>query len=114
MPMRMSWVVAVAGVAGATLLLGPAAAQQRQYPFTVVNRTGTAIEYFYVSACGANNWGSDRLGAREVIPQGARRRFDVHDGLAECCRDMRAKLRTGAARQKLGVDVCRERQWVVQ
>ena len=98
---------ALAGAGLAALItVGPAAAQQRPYDFLVVNEAGAPIEYFYFSACGANNWRSDRLGAREVIEPGARRRFNMHDGIADCCRDMRAKLATGAARQKLGVDVC--------
>ena len=106
--------IGFAALLAALLAVGPATAQQRQYPFVVVNDADAPIEYFYFSACGANNWRSDRLGAREVIAQGARRRFNMHDGIADCCRDMRAKLATGAARQKLGVDVCRETQWVVQ
>jgi hypothetical protein len=112
--MRTWWVFAVAGVAGSAVVLGPALAQQRQYPFTVVNEADAPIEYFYFSACGANDWRSDRLGPREIIREGARRRFDMYDGVADCCRDMRATLATGAARQKLGVDVCRESQWIVR
>lgn len=114
MRMRVARVLAVAGLAALAVLVGPAAAQQRQYPFAVINDTDAPIEYFYFSACDANNWRSDRLGAREVIAPGARRRFNMHDGIRDCCRDMRATLATGAARQKLGVDVCRETQWVVQ
>jgi hypothetical protein len=102
------------GLTALAVLAGSALAQQRQYPFAVVNQTDAPIEYFYFSACGANNWGSDRLGTREVILRGAQRRFDMYDGIAGCCRDMRATLATGAARQKLGVDVCRESRWVVR
>jgi len=102
------------GLAALAVPAGSALAQQRQYPFTVVNQTGAPIEYFYFSACGANDWRSDRLGPREVIAKGARRRFDMYDGIADCCRDMRATLATGAARQKIGVDVCRETQWIVR
>ena len=112
--MRVLRALAGLSLAALALLAGPATAQQRQYPFVVINDTDAPIEYFYFSACGANNWRSDRLGANEVIEQGARRRFNMHDGIADCCRDMRAKLATGAARQKLGIDVCRDTQWVVQ
>lgn len=105
----------LAACLAAALGVVPADAQQkRNYSFVIVNDADAPIHYFYFSACGANNWGGDRLGPREVIEQGARRRFNMHDGLADCCRDMRAKLVTSAARQKLGVDVCRESQWVVQ
>jgi hypothetical protein len=117
MPIRASRVIATAGLAALAALVavvGPVAAQQREYRFEVINVADAAIEYFYFSACDANNWRSDRLGRREVIEPGARRRFNMYDGIADCCRDLRAKLATGAARQKRGVDVCRETQWVVQ
>ena len=113
--MRRSVLYFFAGVGLAALVtLGPAAAQQREYRFVVINDADAAIEYFYFSACGANDWRSDRLGAREVIERGARRQFDTYDGIRDCCRDMRVKLVTGAARQKLGVDVCRASEWVVR
>ncbi len=114
----MKYLFARSGLAAcliAALGLGPADAQQtRTYSFVIVNEADAPIDYFYFSACGANNWRSDRLGKNEVIDMGGRRRFNMHDGIADCCRDMRAKLATGASRQKLGVDVCRESQWVVQ
>ncbi len=117
MPMRgpptlmLAIVLAYAGWAG---IASPAVAQKSQYAFTVINRTDAPIDYFYFSACGANDWRADRLGRKESIEQGASRRFNMHDGNADCCRDMRAKLAHGGSRQKLGVDVCRETQWVVQ
>jgi hypothetical protein len=101
------------------LLAGPlvvdvAAAQRQDFRVTVTNDANDAVEYFYFSECGINNWGKDRLGSKEVISPGARRLFDMYEGNADCCRDMRAILATGAARQRLGVDVCRKNEWVVR
>lgn len=91
-----------------------AAAQRQDYRVTVTNGANDAVEYFYFSECSINNWGKDRLGSKEVILPGARRRFDMYEGNADCCRDMRAILATGATRQRLGVDICRDREWVVR
>jgi hypothetical protein len=99
---------------GALHGLGPADAQRRDYRVVVTNATDVALEYFYFSGCGTNNWGRDRLGTREVIASGARRLFDMHDGNSDCCRDMRAVFITGATRQRLGVDVCKVSEWVVR
>lgn len=108
-----------AGVIGLSLLLagwcGPALAQSPQdFRVTVLNSTDAALEYVYFSACGINKWGQDRLGKREVIQPGGKRTFDMRLATADCCRDMRVTLATGASRQKLGVDVCREREWIVR
>ena len=93
---------------------GPAEAQRRDYRVTVTNDTDVPLEYFYFSECGTNNWGKDRLGAREVIAPSGRRLFDMYDGINDCCRDMRAMFTTGATRQRLGVDVCRGGEWVIR
>jgi len=95
-------------------LSGPAEAQRPDYRLTVTNNTSIPLEYFYFSECSTNNWGKDRLGAKEVIEPGRRRVFDMHDGIADCCRDMRVMFTTGATRQRLGVDVCRESEWIVR
>ena len=101
------------------MLTGPgvaidAAAQRQDYRVTVTNGANDPVEYFYFSECSINNWGKDRLGSKEVISPGARRRFDMYEGNADCCRDMRAILTTGASRQRLGMDVCREKEWIVR
>ncbi len=105
----------LAGVAlSAALFAGAKAASAQDYGINIINDTGTTIEYFYYSACRDNNWGPDRLGNQEVIRDRQSRFFDMQDGLRNCCRDMRAKLVNGATRQRMGVDVCRESQWVVR
>lgn len=108
-----------AGVIGLSLALAGMSAQAladtpRDYRVTVLNSTDAAVDYFYFSACGVNKWGQDRLGKREVIQPGGKRIFDTRIGTADCCRDMRVTLSTGASRQKLGIDVCREREWIVR
>jgi hypothetical protein len=103
------------GVAlSAVLFAGAKSASAQDYGINVFNDTGTTIEYFYFSACRDNNWGPDRLGRQEVIRDRRSRFFDMFDGIRSCCRDMRAKLINGATRQRMGVDVCSESQWIVR
>ena len=90
----------------------PTSAQD--YGIVVVNGTSTPIEFFYFSECRMNDWLRDRLGANEVIRPGQSRHFDMYDGVRDCCRDMRAKFTNGAVRDRMGVDVCRESEWVVR
>jgi hypothetical protein len=112
--MRAALGLAVGFGLAALLAVGPAGAQRQDYGITVVNGTGAAIEYFYYSECRTNDWRSDRLGANEVIQPGASRYFDMYDGITDCCRDMRAKFANGSARERMGVNVCSEAQWVVR
>jgi hypothetical protein len=108
----MSFRLSVA--AAAVLICAGASAQQAEHRFTVTNGTGAAIDYVYVAACGAGTWGKDRLGAKESIKPGAKRVFSITGAQDACCHDLRIKLQTGASRQKLDVDVCREPEWVVR
>jgi hypothetical protein len=93
---------------------GPAAAQTQDQRLVVINGTDTSIEFLYFAACGGGAWGKDRLGAKEVIEPGARRQFSIRGVAGGCCYDLRAKLVTGASRQKLNVDVCRDPEWLVR
>ena len=103
------------GFALALLALGaPAAALRNNYGVNIVNGTGITIQSFHFSACKDPNWGEDRLGANEVIAAGASRFFDMHDGVAECCRDMLARLDSGAAKQRKSVNVCEIYEWEVR
>lgn len=104
-------IAAVFGCLGLTAF-SPAAAQD--YRMVITNGTNTDIEFFYYSECRTNNWLGDRLGSNEVIRPGAKRVFDMYDGIRDCCRDMRAKFTNGAARERMNVNVCRESEWYVQ
>ncbi|MBX9588760.1 MAG: hypothetical protein K2X43_05605 [Hyphomonadaceae bacterium] len=105
----------VATAAMAAALAGhPLSAQPSEHPLTVTNSTDMAIGYLYVAGCGAGEWGKDRLGAKEIIEPGARKLFSIKGGKDDCCYDLRAKLQSGASRQKLAVDLCREAEWVVR
>ena len=106
-------IVAMVAMA-AVLAAHPVPAQQREHRLTVTNGTDVAIEYFYFAGCGAGEWGKDRLGAKEIIAPGARRLFSIKGDSDECCRDLRAKLQSGASRQKLDVDICRDSEWVLR
>jgi hypothetical protein len=107
--------LALIGSGLALLALGtPAAALRNNYGVNIVNGTGITIQSFHFSACKDPNWGPDRLGATEIIAAGASRFFDMHDGVAACCRDMLAQLDNGAAKQRKSVNVCEIYEWEVR
>jgi len=107
-------VLPVAAVLACVALVAISPASAQDYRMAIINGTNTDIEYFYYSECSTNNWLGDRLGANEVISPGAQRVFDMYDGIRDCCRDMRAKLANGAARERMNVNVCRESEWYVR
>ena len=107
-------ILAVATLASMPVLWSASAQQPKDHRIAITNGTDTPIEYFYFAACGASEWGKDRLGAKEIIEPGERRQFSTRASGADCCHDMRAKMSTGATFQKLAVDVCREPEWVVR
>src|ERR1041384_6937640 len=111
--MNSRWAFVGAGLA-ILALRAPVAAQTNDYGLNVINDTEATIEYFYFSACRDPNWGEDRLGRTEVIRPGASRFISMHDGIPSCCRDMRVKFDGGQTRQRMGVNVCTEWQWVVK
>ncbi len=106
--------VLAAAVLAAALALCPASAQQKDQTITIVNGAQTPIEYVYFAACGAGEWGKDRLGAHETIKPGARRTFTARITAGDCCFDLRAQFYTLTTFQKLNVDVCKTPEWVVR
>ena len=110
LPLR---VLLLVGLALSTALL-PAAAQQKEQSIVIINGSDTPIEYVYLAACDAGDWGKDRLRTKEIIEPGARRTFKARITGGNCCHDMRAKMYTGASFQKLAVDICREPEWTVR
>lgn len=111
--MTNSYAFAVAAIVAA-LAAGPAMAQQKEHRLTVANDTDQAIEYFYFASCGAGEWGQDRLGNKEIIKPGARKVFSIRSASEHCCYDLRAKLQTGASRQKVNADICGGFEWMVR
>ena len=113
--MTIPRILAAAGLALASLLaFGPAVAQQKDQPIVVTNAADVPIEFLYFAACGASDWGKDRLGKRELIEPGQKRQFKTSVTGGDCCHDFRAKMTSAATFQKLAVDVCREPEWVVK
>lgn len=60
---------------------------------TIVNGSAQTILIVNFSDCSESTWGSDRLGASEVIAAGASRSWDVTPG----CYDVRARVSGFAA-----------------
>ena len=115
MAIRLNVRLGLLGFGLGLLALGaPAAALRNNHGINIVNGTGMTIQSFHFSSCKDPNWGDDRLGANEVIAAGASRFFDMHDGVAECCRDMLARLDNGAAKQRKSVNVCEIYEWEVK
>ena len=80
--------------------------------FTVINTGRDTVLALFASRCEERNWGSDRLGANEVIGPGQKRAFNFSDG-SSCCFDLRARFKDNAKRDLMNVDVCRLTHWSV-
>ena len=101
------------GLAAAVAMVAPAQAQSFDYGITVHNNTAGTIKEFNYSECRLNIWLHNRLAPNQTIPPYGSVRFDMYDGIPDCCRDMRAKFTSGAVRERYGVNVCREASWVI-
>jgi hypothetical protein len=88
----------------ALLMAAPAAAQQGDPSFNLVNRSGQAINEIYVSPVREPNWGRDLLGS-EVLPNG--RTFPVRLAPSAGCRqDIRVVYADGRPEERRDVDTC--------
>lgn len=113
--MTIPRILVAASIALACLpLFGPASAQQKDQRITVTNGSDVPIEFLYFAACGASEWGKDRLGKNELIEPGQKRQFKTSITGNDCCHDFRAKMTSAATFQKLAVDVCNQPEWVVK
>lgn len=92
---------------------GPKLAPQPQRLLSVGNRGREDVTFFWASACSDNDWGKDRLGAKEVIRYGSQRTFDLYDGTDNCCFDLRVRFSNGLQDTARNIDVCRVRFWPV-
>ncbi|MBS1181475.1 MAG: hypothetical protein H6Q99_1355 [Proteobacteria bacterium] len=71
----------------------------------VVNNTSTAIQEFYASNTGANDWQEDILG-ESTLPAGNEMTVNVDDGSGYCKYDFRAVFEDSTEATKAGVNVC--------
>ena len=105
----------IAGLCLAALgLAGPAAALLNDYGINIINETEAPIQAIHFSSCRDQNWGDDRLGANEVIAPKASRFFNMHDGIADCCRDVLARFANGVQKQRKALNVCQVYEWEVR
>ena len=71
--------LAVLAVSGASSFAGDA-------DFTLVNRTGYALNEVFISPANKNNWGNDRLGTNQLL-NGQARKFKFGD-TKHCLQDI--------------------------
>ena len=71
----------------------------------VVNNTSTAIQEFYASNTGQNDWQEDILG-NDMLQPGQEVTINIDDGSGYCKYDFRAVFEDGAEAIKAGVIVC--------
>lgn len=104
------------------LAIGPAAAQRsndaetvqnrnRDIAATVVNRTRTTLQVFYLAPPGDATWGDDRLGS-EVLAAG--RRFRVSLPAGQCRYDFRGTFEDGREITRFNLDLCRTPEIVIE
>ena len=74
----------------------------------IENESGVSITQVFIRDCDSSNWGSDRLGAEEVIAPNESRGFNVGEG----CYDLRADFLSGGQAIENDVDVAADQQFV--
>ncbi|MCM5553674.1 hypothetical protein [Pleomorphomonas sp. NRK KF1] len=71
----------------------------------VVNNTSTAIQEFYASNTGQDDWQEDILG-EDTLPPGGEMTVNIDDGSGYCKYDFRAVFEDATEATKAGVNVC--------
>lgn len=71
----------------------------------VVNNTSTAIQEFYASNTGENDWQEDILG-EDTLQPGGEMTVNIDDGSGYCKYDFRAVFEDATEATKAGVNVC--------
>lgn len=79
--------------------------------FTFVNRSRDAIREIYVSLTTDRNWGSDRLGPRNILPPGASMPINLPRGEV-CTADIRIVYMDGQHAEQRNVHTCSIREYV--
>lgn len=97
------------------IVFGPDRPAQAEPParnpsFNFVNRSGEAIREIYVSLTTDRNWGSDRLGPRQILPPGAAMPIPLPRG-GVCTVDMRVVYMDGRVLEQRNVDTCAVRDF---
>jgi hypothetical protein len=84
-------------------LIAPAAAQQGNPSFNLVNRGQVVIRELYANPASVNVWGPDRLGADVVQPG---QTYPVRLPFGECLYDIRVVYANGQSEELRRVDLC--------
>ncbi|MBR0674009.1 Tat pathway signal protein [Neoroseomonas soli] len=89
----------------------PRPAEQPNPSFTFVNGSGEPIREIYVSLTSQRNWGSDRLGPRQILPPGASMPIAL-PRTGVCTADMRVVFMDGRVMEQRNVETCAIRNFV--
>jgi hypothetical protein len=92
-------------LAVAVLVAGAVDASAYDRRVVVVNNTATAIQEFYASNTGADDWQEDILG-NDTLPPSGEMTINIDDGSGYCKYDFRAVFEDGTDATKAGVNVC--------
>lgn len=79
--------------------------------FIFVNRSGEPIREIYVSLTSERNWGRDRLGPRQILPDGASVPIPLPRGGA-CAADVRIVYMDGRVLERRNIETCSRRDIV--
>jgi hypothetical protein len=79
--------------------------------FTFVNGSGEPIREIYVSLTSQRNWGSDRLGPRQILPAGASMPIAL-PRTGVCTADIRVVYMDGRVMEQRNVATCSIRSFV--
>ncbi len=92
-------------LAGAVLFACVVDASAFDRRVVVINNTSTAIQEFYASNTGENDWQEDILG-EDMLQPGAEMTVNIDDGSGYCKYDFRAVFEDATEATKAGVNVC--------
>jgi hypothetical protein len=102
----------LAGLMAASLLAGPARAQDQDGSFNLINRSNRVIERLYASPTDTADWGENRLaGGRTLANEGNLAVRMAPDG--GCRTDLRIAFAGGMVEERRDIDTCLDRDVVI-
>jgi hypothetical protein len=100
---------ALAGEPGETK--GEAKGVEKVAEFTLVNKTGFAIDKIFLAMSGSHDWGGDELGS-DQLPNEESAKLPFAD-LAHCRQDLKAVYADKSSHIWSGVDLCENNKLVL-
>ncbi len=101
-------------LAGAALAAGlsVAPAKAEDLVFMLDNQSSSAVQEFYASPVGVDDWEEDILGA-DILPAGVASRITIADAREVCEYDLKIVFDDGSELEELEIDLCETGSYTV-